>query len=256
MAGQVVVERADAIATLVLSNPDKRNCLDFPLLAALAREATALAADPSLAALVLRGAGDKAFCAGADFDAFSIPEGLEAGVAAMEAALNEAVAALEGISVPIVAALSGACFGAGVQIALAADIRIAGADCRFGIPAAQIGMPYPLAAIGRLVSLMGAGGAAHTLLTAEPFDAATALRRRLIDEVVAEGALAARAQALATAMASFPPPAIRAYKAVIKGLAAQPLPESVVAAHRSLAESRLYVAPLKAVAAKRAGKAR
>jgi enoyl-CoA hydratase len=254
MPGQIIVRRDGAVATLVIANAAKRNSLDFPLLADLTRAADDLAADDALRCVVLRGDGDKAFCAGADFDAFILPAGLEAGVMAMEEKLGAAMAALDRIAVPIVAGIAGACFGAGVQVALAADLRIAGAGSRYGIPAVQIGMPYPLAAIARIVGLMGQGSAAHTLLTAEPFDAATALRRNLVDEVVADDALDARLSALAQAIAAFPPEATRGYKAMIRDLAAVATPPSVAAAHRTFADAKAFLPKLEEVAAKRAKK--
>jgi len=168
-------------------------------------------------------------------------------------ALAGAVAALERIEVPVLAGIWGACIGAGVQMALCADIRLASTGARFGIPAVQIGMPYPLAAVTRLVDLIGAGAAAHVFLTAENFDAATALRRGLVDELV-EADLATRLDALARAMAGHLPPAARAYKRMIKTLASRPASPAAAEIHRTFVAEAHFRPKLEEIAAKRRAK--
>ena len=253
MSGAARLTVNGAVATITLDNEAKRNSLDFDLLAQLRAAAEQVAVMPGIAAVALRGAGDKAFCAGADFDAFATRATLVDGVTAMDAALGEAVAALERIPMPLVAGIGGACFGAGVQLALCADIRLATSGSKFGVPAVQIAMPYPLPAIGRLVQLLGAGAAAHVLLSAEPFDAATALRRGLVDELV-EGDLGKRLDALCAAIAAHPPAASRAYKQMIRGLATPDIGAEVAGLHATFAAGGRFIPKLEEIAARRRAK--
>jgi enoyl-CoA hydratase/carnithine racemase len=219
MAGTVHFELAGPVATLTLDHAAKRNSIDLAMAGALAAAAGAIAADARVRAVVVRGAGERAFCAGGDFDAMTAGGALAEAMAAMEKALDAAMAALDAIEVPIVAAINGSCFGAGVQLALAADVRLAADDARFGIPAATLGIVYPLPAIAEMVRLAGPGAAAHLLLGAEPLDAKGALAKGLVDEVVAKAELAAAAAAHAARIASHPSETARAYKAIIRGLA-------------------------------------
>ncbi|MCW5772633.1 MAG: enoyl-CoA hydratase/isomerase family protein [Rhodospirillaceae bacterium] len=219
MAGTVKLDIDGAVATLTLDNPTKRNSIDLPMAAALAGAARAIAADDRLGAVVLRGAGERAFCAGADFDALTAGGAMPEAFAAMEAAVEEAMAALEKIEIPLIAAIDGACFGAGVQFAFTADTRIASADARFGIPAATLGIVYPLGAIAAMIRAAGPGLVTQFLLGAEPIDAAGALAHRFVDRVVAKHEVQETAAALARRIAGHPRAATRAYKAIIRGLA-------------------------------------
>jgi len=251
VAGAVRTERNRNIVTIILDNPAKRNSLDLPLLDGLQKAAGEIAADTSVMAVMLRGGDDKAFCAGADFDAFTQSSAIEQGVAAMEKAITKATDALARLEVPIVAAIRGACFGGGVQLALAADIRIASADSRFGIPAARIGIAYPLQAIAQVVALSGAGHAAQIFLTAEPFDAAAALQRQLIDEVVGIDAFESRIRAVTETIAACPRPALTAYKGMIRKLAFDRDIAAAALLHAELMDSKCYVSRLEEIAQKR-----
>ncbi|MGH7003155.1 MAG: enoyl-CoA hydratase/isomerase family protein, partial [Alphaproteobacteria bacterium] len=225
---------------------------DVPMAAALAGAARAIAGDERLGAVILRGAGERAFCAGGDFDAMTEGGMIEAAFARMEAAIEEAMEALERIEIPIVAAIDGACFGAGVQVALAADIRIASDDARLAIPAATLGIVYPLSAIAEMIRASGPGAAAHFLLGAEPLDAASAMSRGLVEQVVPKAKLQEEAAALGQRIAAHPREAACAYKAIIRGLArARPLSE-LLEIQRNVHTGPELIERLGAVAAKRA----
>ena len=135
---------------------------------------------------------------------------------------------------------------------MSADIRIAAEHSKFGIPAVQVGLAYPLSALERLVTLVGAGNASQILLTAMPFDAPTALRYRLINEIVA-GDLAERTKILADAIANSPIANSRAYKAIINGIATRPVDGSVVSVHKKFAAEAHYLKKLEAIALQRSG---
>ncbi|HEY7609270.1 MAG TPA: enoyl-CoA hydratase/isomerase family protein [Alphaproteobacteria bacterium] len=251
MAGSVDLQLDGAVATLTLDNAAKRNSIDLAMCAALTGAARAIAADETLGAVILRGAGTRAFCAGGDFDAMTAGD-IAAAMRGMDAALEEAMAAMARIAVPIVAAVNGACFGAGVQIMLAADIRIASDDARFGIPAASLGIVYPLPAIAEMIRSAGPGAAAHFLLGGAPIDAAAALERGLVAQVVPKAELEAEAASLAQRIAAGPRAAARAYKAIIRGLAEGRAESDLRELQKRAHESPEMIERLAAVAAKRA----
>ena len=251
MAGTVHLHRDGAVATLTLDNAAKRNSLDLAMCASLVGAARAIAADETLGAVLLTGAGERAFCAGADFDAITAGD-IAAAMRGMDAALDEAVAALSRIEIPIVAAVNGACFGGGVQMMLVADIRLASDDARFGIPAASLGIVYPLSAIAEMIRSAGPGAAAHFLLSGEPIDAARALALGFVARVVPKTDLAGEAMALARRIGEGPRAAARAYKAVIRGIAEGRATSDLRALQQRAHESPEMVERLKAVAAQRA----
>jgi enoyl-CoA hydratase/carnithine racemase len=240
-----------AVATLVIDNPAKRNSLDFVMLEQLHDHASALANDPQIKVVIIRGGDEKAFCAGADFDAFAQHDPISAGVLALDSALNRAIAALERLQVPIIAAIEGACFGGGILIALAADVRVASTASRFGIPAVQIGMAYPLPAIARIVQLAGRGAANHIFLTAQPFGPDVALLRGLVDEVVPTEDFEPHLARLAESVTSSPAEAVRSYKAIIADLSEAPISDKAAHVHHDLEEAAFFVPKLQEIAARR-----
>jgi enoyl-CoA hydratase/carnithine racemase len=250
MAGNVDLHLDGAVATLTLDNAAKRNSIDPAMCAALTGAARAIAADETLGAVILRGAGTRAFCAGGDFDAMTEGD-IAKAMRGMDAALEEAMAAMARIAVPIVAAVNGACFGAGVQIMLAADIRIASDDARFGIPAASLGIVYPLPAIAEMIRSAGPGAVAHFLLGGAPVDAATALAHGFVSRVVPKADLEAEAASLAQRIAAGPRVAARAYKAIIRGLAEGRAESDLRAVQKRAHESPEMIERLAALAAKR-----
>jgi enoyl-CoA hydratase/carnithine racemase len=251
MAGTVHLHRDGAVATLTLDNAAKRNSVDLAMCAALTGAARAIASDETLGAVVFTGAGERAFCAGGDFDAMTAGD-IQAAMRGMDAALDEAMAAMARVEIPIVAAVNGACFGAGVQLMLAADVRLASEDARFGIPAAALGIVYPLPAIAEMIRSAGPGATAHFLFGGEPVDAAKALSLGFVSRVVAKAELAGEAAALARRIAEGPRAAARAYKAIIRGLAEGRAPSDLRALQQKAHESPEMVERLAAVAAQRA----
>ncbi len=251
MAGTVQLSVEGPVATVMLDNEAKRNSIDLPMCAALAGAARAIAGDDALGAVILRGAGERAFCAGGDFDAMTAGD-VATAMRAMDAALDEAMAALARIEVPIIAAVHGACFGAGAQMMLAADICLAADDARFGIPAASLGIVYPLRAIAEMVRTAGPGLTGHFLLGGAPIDAATALARGWVSQILPKADLDNEAAALARHIAEGPRAAARAYKAIIRGVAEGRAPSDLRAIQQRAHESPEMAERLTALAAKRA----
>ncbi|MET7932694.1 enoyl-CoA hydratase/isomerase family protein [Streptomyces sp. NPDC005322] len=173
---------ADGIATVVISNPAKRNAMTPDMWRALPPLLTRLAADPAVRALVLTGDGDT-FCAGADIGSLSSTYEETTGIAL------PAEEALAAFPKPTLAAVRGYCVGGGCQLAAACDLRFAEEDARFGITPAKLGIVYSPGSTRRLVELIGPGAAKYLLFSGELVDTDRALRTGLVDEVLPAGGL-------------------------------------------------------------------
>jgi enoyl-CoA hydratase/carnithine racemase len=177
------------IARLILSRPDVRNAVQpdaWATIAERAEEAVSLGAR----VILLSGAGGS-FCAGADLDSFQAMHDDPAARARFRIVMRDSFERVSMLPVPVIAVIEGACFGAGVALAMACDIRIAAPDSRFGITPAKLGIAYPQEDIHRLVTLVGRGQAARLLYGASTVDGAEALRIGLADLLAADVASAA-----------------------------------------------------------------
>ncbi|CAM5553209.1 enoyl-CoA hydratase/isomerase family protein [Streptomyces aurantiogriseus] len=167
----------DAVATVVLHHPAKRNAMTAAMWRALPPLLDKLAADPAVRALVLTGAGGT-FCAGADISTLrgSPDETQQLAVRAEEA--------LAAFPKPTLAAVKGHCVGGGAQLAAACDLRFAEEGALFGVTPAKLGIVYPSSATRRLVALVGPATAKYLLFSGELIDTERALRTGLVDEVL------------------------------------------------------------------------
>ncbi|MEU8701425.1 enoyl-CoA hydratase/isomerase family protein [Streptomyces sp. NPDC048680] len=186
---------ADGVATLVISNPAKRNAMTAAMWQSLPELLEELAADSSVRALVLRGAGDT-FCAGADISSLRDSSGApqELAVAAEEA--------LAAFPLPVVAAVRGYCVGGGSQLAAACDLRFAEEGALFGVTPAKLGIVYAASSTRRLVALTGPSTAKHLLFSGELIGTDRALRTGLVDEVLPAGELDERVGAYVRVLVS------------------------------------------------------
>ena len=198
------------LVTLTLDCPAKRNALDLEAWEALGRIDEWCPAGARV--LVVRGAGGT-FCAGADIAEFETVRRDAASARSYEAANERAFDALAGLPFPTVAAIDGICFGGGFGIAAACDLRVAHPGARFAIPAARLGLAYPVGAMARLGDVIGEPMAKAMLFTARAFDQ-TAMSERgfLLD--VSDDAVGA-AMALAGEIAALAPLTHRATKAAL-----------------------------------------
>ena len=165
-------------ATIALNRPDKLNALDVALVASLEEAARAVAAEPRVAIVVVRGHG-RSFCAGLDLDMFAA-EGMS-----MEFYRHQerGFRLLETMDKTVIAALHGHCLGGGVQLAAACDVRIGSSNAVIGLPAVEEGL-FPGMAPYRLPRLIGKGRAASLILTGRSLTAEEAERIGLVDHVV------------------------------------------------------------------------
>lgn len=255
MAGSVKVQKDGAVATLIIDNASKRNALDKVIAQELEAACHAVNADPDINVVVLRGAGDQAFSAGADFDALTASDDIAASYQDVEDALKKAFTAIENIDAVTIAVVRGACFGAGVQLSLTPDICIASDNARFCIPAVGLGIIYPLEAIHRITAQAGTGQAISLLAGGEPYDAEEARKRRLVDEIVPDAQLDERVASYAAKIAAHPPEVARAYKRIVHQFAAGADHEAIEATASKASANGEYVRRLTALAAKRKAKA-
>jgi enoyl-CoA hydratase/carnithine racemase len=212
-ANLVGVQRdARGVAWVTIENAAKLNTLNRAVMTALIDAVEALSQDAGLRAVVLRGAGEKAFIGGADIAQMAE---LDAGSARDFITLvHRSCDVFRRLPVPAIAAIRGWTLGAGLEIAAACDLRIAAGDARFGMPEVRVGVPSVVEA-ALLPGLIGWGRTRRLLLTGETIDAATALSWGLVEEVVAPGRLDAAVERALAAIVASGPHAIRLQKALI-----------------------------------------
>ena len=204
-----------AIATLAIDNPARRNALDLEMWRAIPPMMDGLAGDERVRVLVVRGAGGGPFASGADIAEFETVRADSAGGRSYEADNEAAFDALARLPQPTIAGIRGFCLGGGFGLALACDLRIAGGDAVFGIPAGRLGVGYPPGAMRMVVAAVGPAAAKDLFFTARRIDAETARRLGVVRDVVAPEALDAEVAALAQAIAANAPLTLRAAKAAI-----------------------------------------
>lgn len=221
----VLQERAGGrVALVVIANPAKLNALTVDAILQLTETMRGLAADPKLRAVVLTGAGTKAFSGGVNVDDLggTSRKTARAGITR----LHKAIAAVRDCPVPVIARVNGYCIGGALELAAACDLRIAADHARFGMPEVRLGIPSVIEA-ALLPRLMGAGRARWLLLTGELIDAAEALRWGLVERVVdVQGLDREVDQALEGILASGPE-AIRAQKRLNRAYEELPFAKAV-----------------------------
>src|SRR5215475_1084476 len=198
---KLLVEVADAIAVVTFNNPAKRNALSSEIRAALPGVLATLEADPAVRVLVVTGAGDKAFASGADISEFGQQRTSPEARAQYDRGQAALAGAWAGLSKPVIAMIRGFCMGGGLLTALQADIRIASDDSQFGIPAARLGLGYPVSGVLALMNLIGPARTAEILFSARRFPAAEALQMGLVNRVVPAESLREAALGLADGIA-------------------------------------------------------
>ncbi|MEL0072119.1 MAG: enoyl-CoA hydratase [Rhodobiaceae bacterium] len=218
-AGYSKISAEDAHSSLVghivFACPERHNVLDLQAWQALPAVVEQLSGMADMRLIILRGAGDKAFVAGADIaqfeDAFNGPEGSR-----YDAATEHGFEALAQCAVPTLAAIQGYCIGGGMGLALACDIRLAGSDSQFAIPAARLGLGYPANATRRLAAIVGTARARDILFTARRFDATAALEMGAIHYCVATDRFEAELSTLQAQIAANAPKTLQTAKFILE----------------------------------------
>ncbi len=208
----VDLERRDAVALLTLNQPKALNALSADMLSDLDARLGEVEEDPSLRAVVITGAGDKAFCAGADVKAMSTADALEARAFARQG--QGVMSRIENMSRPVVAAVNGFALGGGCELALACDIRMAADGARFGQPEVTLGILPGWGGTQRLARTTSMGFAKDLCMTGRLIDARTAMSVGLVTHIHPADELLDAAMKLAGGMASGPAWAVGEAKAM------------------------------------------
>ena len=224
------------VTIVTIDNPSKANAMSRAMLAELADVWGQLDDDDACRAIVVTGAGERAFTAGADVSGdLSASE----DTAAM---INRALLKTESFSKPIIAAVNGACLGGGIELLLATDVRIAASHATFGLPEVRWAIYDFGGAAAKLVHQIGHVHAMKLLLTAENIDADEAVRIGLVNEVAPAGQVMERAIAVAETIAANSPRAVQAVKRFVSSgsadaaLAREPFEQSLGDAVRASAD--------------------
>ncbi|MDQ7096530.1 enoyl-CoA hydratase-related protein [Desulfosporosinus sp. PR] len=207
----ILYEKSEGIATITINRPELRNALTQALMAELGEAIDQADLDEEVKVLILTGAGDRSFVAGADINEVGARNTLsELGP---NSRLRRAVlSGLEHLSKPSIAAVNGYALGGGCELALACTLRIAADSARFGQPEINLGIIPGLGGTQRLARLIGKGRTMEMVLLGELIDAQEAFRIGLVNRVVPVAHLLEEARALAKKLAAKPPLALRAAK--------------------------------------------
>ncbi len=238
----ILIERRGAVGIITLNRPERRNAIRMVGWQALAAAVRAFGPDTTTRVVIVRGAGEGAFSAGADIAEFPTLRSDPQTGAAYHEAVADTFRALGAIEQPTIAMIHGHCIGGGCELAVACDLRLADQRARFAIPAARLGVVLGVEELRALRDLIGTAAAKDLLLTGRTLDAAEALRIGLIGEVVAPAELAATTLALAERMAGYAPVALAAIKDLLGRLAREEEAATLAAAHAAFSK-RAFAAP-------------
>lgn len=213
----LLLEVHDAVAIVTINRPEKLNALNEKVMEELDACFAALGVDENVRGVILTGAGEKAFVAGADIAELS----QQSPVGGKEKSIRgqKVLDRIEKLGKPVIAAVNGFALGGGCELALACHVRVASENARLGTPEVKLGLMCGYAGTQRLARLVGKGRALEILLSGEPIDAAEAHRIGLVNRVVARDRLLAEAEALLRKMIANAPVALRfSLEAVNAGL--------------------------------------
>ena len=225
MTDQIQVDIQDRLALVTVNRPEVRNALNTQVIQELAETFERLASDPQVGAIVLTGAGDKAFMAGADIKEMVGKTGLD--MQAFSEGGRRLCDAIEACPKPVIAAINGYALGGGCEIAMACDIRLASENAKIGQAEVNIGTIPGFGGSQRLPRLVGGGWAAQMVLTGEAIDAATAERIGLVNRVVPADRLLEEAKALARKILDKSPVAIALAKSCLRAAQEMPLSQGL-----------------------------
>ena len=214
--GKVVLSVEGALATLTLNRPEKLNALDPDMLDLLDTACARLERERDVRVVLLTGAGERAFCVGADVTAWSALDSLEMWRWWVPAG-HRVFSRIAALHQPVIAALNGYAFGGGLELALAADLRVAADGIELAMPEVKLSVVPGWGGTRRLPALIGTSRAKRMIFTGARVDARTAERWGLVDEVVRREELMTRARDLAGEIAANAPVAVQIAKGLVDG---------------------------------------
>jgi enoyl-CoA hydratase/carnithine racemase len=210
------------VGWMTFNNPARHNALSHDMLLAIPKILDGFQSDPDVDVIVVTGAGDRAFVSGADISEFGDKRTSIEARAEYDRSQAESWQAWSTVDKPIIAMIRGYCMGGGLLTAMQADIRIAAEGSQYGIPAARLGLGYPMSGVEQLMALVGPAWTSEILFSARRLSAEEALRIGLINRVVPAGELEAQVRELADTIAANAPLTVRACKAAIREARKEP----------------------------------
>ncbi len=220
MANELLTERKDHTATLILNRPEKRNSLSPDLLMEIHETLQGYAKDDTVRAVVIRGSGDTAFSSGYDIGAIPTKGNRDSQDRARQP--NVLTMALESVihfPYPVIAMLNGYAFGAGCELAICCDIRIGAEDIRMGMPPAKLGVVYDPNGMQRFINTIGLSSTKEVFFTGRYFDAKAAKELGLVDHLLPRSELESFTYGLANEIAGNAPLSVKGTKRLLNMLA-------------------------------------
>ena len=209
---KMIARAEDGVGWMIFNNPERRNALAHEMRLAMVEILDAYAADDGIGAVVMAGAGGKAFVSGADISEFEERRSSPEQIAEFNELGRRVNVAFENLEKPLIAMIQGFCIGGGLATALKADMRYASTDSQFGIPAVKLGLGYDAGSVKALTDFVGPAYAGEILMTGRRFDAAEALRMGLVNNVVEPDELAETVMETARLIAGNAPLTVRSMK--------------------------------------------
>jgi enoyl-CoA hydratase/carnithine racemase len=216
---KLLLQKDGPIGWITFNQPEKRNAVSQEMWQAMPEYVADLSSDPAIRVVILRGAGEAAFVAGADISQFKDRRRNAADEEEYRRISGAGSESLARLGKPLVAMIHGFCIGGGVSIAITCDLRIAADDARFGIPAARLGLGYHYKGMEKLMSLIGPAYTKELFFTARTdFSAQDALRMGLVNQVVPKADLERFTRDYALTMSRNAPLTLRSAKASVEQL--------------------------------------
>ena len=231
---RMVARSGDGIGWMIFNHPARHNALSLEMWRGIADILEAFAEDAEVRVVVMRGAGGKAFVSGADISEFEAKRGNTAQKAEYDLIADRANRALATFPKPLIALIEGYCIGGGLATALAADVRFATPDSKFGIPAARLGLGYAYEGLAKLARITGPSRARDILLSARILSAEEAKEMGLINRIVDRRDIEAETLAYARVIAANAPLSVQAAKAALDAWERGPSAEEVDAVNRKV----------------------
>ena len=215
---RIVAEKQGPVGWLTFNNPARRNAISIDMWEAIPKVLDRFEQDPEVRAIVLKGEGDKAFVSGADVSQYEKQRSSAEGIQYYEEIAGRVAERLQSCDKVIIAMIRGYCLGAGVNIALCCDLRIAAEDVKLGIPAAKLGLGYRAASLKNLVDIAGPAYAREVLITGRHFSAGEAKAMGLVHRVAPVAELESLVLEYCAMISENAPLTIRASKRVVREL--------------------------------------
>lgn len=214
----ILVQRDGPVGTILFSNPAKFNAMTLDMWRELPQRIGELDADPAIRVIVLAGEGSDAFVSGADISQFESERGEQDAQQRYGDTVDEAYLAPVRALKPVIAKIRGICFGGGLGLAAACDLRICADDARFRMPAGRLGLGYKPEGVQRFAALIGVQNTYDIFFSARVFGAADALRMGFVSQVLAAAELDAAVQQMAVTIADNAPLTLQAVKLSVNAM--------------------------------------